>query len=61
VPIEERDPAESLPCLGQRTATPLAQGWYPSFDITPPHLVSAVVSRHGVQAPSALKAGLSPT
>jgi methylthioribose-1-phosphate isomerase len=61
VPIEERDPAESLHCLGQRTATPLAQGWYPSFDITPPHLVSAVVSRHGVQAPSALKAGLSPT
>jgi methylthioribose-1-phosphate isomerase len=60
VPIEERDPAESLHCLGVRTATPLARGWYPSFDITPPHLVSAVVSRHGVHAPSTLKACLPP-
>jgi methylthioribose-1-phosphate isomerase len=50
VPIEERDPNESLHCLGVRTATPLARGWYPAFDITPPHLVEAVATSNGVFA-----------
>lgn len=59
MPIEERDPEESLTCLGMRTATPLAQGWYPSFDVTPPSLVSAIVSRLGVHAPTALAAGMA--
>jgi methylthioribose-1-phosphate isomerase len=59
VPIEERDPEESLTCLGMRTATPLAQGWYPSFDVTPPSLVSAIVSRLGIHAPTALAAGMA--
>ena len=48
VPVEDRDPDESLHCLGLRTATPLARGWYPAFDVTPPHLVSAVVTSRGV-------------
>ena len=59
VPIEERDPNESLHCLGTRTATPLAQGWYPSFDVTPPELVSAIVSRLGIHDPATLSAGVA--
>ena len=48
VPMEDRDPNESLHCLGQRTASPLAHGWYPAFDITPPHLVTSIVTSKGV-------------
>lgn len=48
VPMEDRDPDESLHCLGQRTASPLARGWYPAFDITPPHLVTSIVTAKGV-------------
>ncbi|MBK3745743.1 S-methyl-5-thioribose-1-phosphate isomerase [Paraburkholderia aspalathi] len=56
VPMEDRNPDESLHCLGQRTATPLAKGWYPAFDVTPPHLVSGVVTSRGVFSASALNA-----
>lgn len=59
VPIEERDAQESLFCMGQRTATPLARGWYPSFDITPPSLVSAIVCRHGIFPATTLQASLA--
>ena len=59
VPIEERDPQESLFCLGNRTATPLARGWYPSFDITPPALVSAIVCRQGIFPATTLQASLA--
>lgn len=59
VPIEERDGEESLFCLGNRTATPLARGWYPSFDITPPSLVSAIVCRQGIFPATTLQASLS--
>lgn len=48
VPMEDRDPQESLHCLGLRTASPLAKGWYPAFDVTPPHLVSGVVTSRGI-------------
>ena len=54
VPMEERDPQESLTCMGQRTATPLAQGWYPAFDVTPPDLVSGIVTSKGVFPAAAL-------
>ncbi|MEJ5021526.1 hypothetical protein WH297_17575 [Ochrobactrum vermis] len=54
VPMEDRNPEESLHCLGQRTASPLAKGWYPAFDVTPPHLVSGVVTSNGVFSASAL-------
>ncbi|MEO6626169.1 MAG: s-methyl-5-thioribose-1-phosphate isomerase [Burkholderiaceae bacterium] len=59
VPIEERDARESLFCLGNRTATPLARGWYPSFDITPPSLVSAIVCRQGIFPATTLQASLA--
>ncbi|HEX8940754.1 MAG TPA: s-methyl-5-thioribose-1-phosphate isomerase [Candidatus Limnocylindrales bacterium] len=50
VVIEERDPAEVLHCLGVRTATEKAQGYYPAFDVTPPDLVAGVVTDRGVFA-----------
>ncbi len=55
VKMEERDGDESLFCLGMRTATPLAKGWYPAFDVTPPHLVSAVATSVGVFSPWLLR------
>src|SRR5690606_32927892 len=54
VPIEERDGEETLSCLGQRTASPLAKGWYPAFDVTPPELVSGVVTERGIFPAAAL-------
>src|SRR5690606_2309513 len=48
VELEMRDGEESLYCLGQRTATPLAKGWYPAFDITPPEYVSVYATREGI-------------
>jgi methylthioribose-1-phosphate isomerase len=56
VRMEERDPDEVLHCLGKRTASPLAKGWYPAFDITPPELVSAIVTWRGIFAPRSLAA-----
>jgi len=55
VRMEERDGDETLHCLGMRTATPLAKGWYPAFDITPPRLVSAVATSVGVFAPGMIR------
>jgi methylthioribose-1-phosphate isomerase len=55
VPMEERDPQESLHCMGRRTATDLARGWYPAFDVTPPDLVSGVVTARGVFPAAALQ------
>ena len=51
VSIEERDPNEVLECLGQRTATPKAKGYYPAFDVTPPQFVSGMITEHGVFSP----------
>jgi len=46
--IEERDPEEVLYCLGNRTAVYGANGYYPAFDITPPRLVSAIITDRGI-------------
>lgn len=55
VEIEERDPEETLHFRGVRTAKVGVKGFYPAFDITPPHLVGAVVSSKGVFSPYDLK------
>jgi len=57
VPMEMRDPEEVLHCMGHRTATTLARGWYPAFDITPPALVTNIATCDGVFTPDQL----SPT
>lgn len=55
VHIEMRDPEFVLQAMGVRTADIGVKGYYPSFDITPPHLVSAVVTDKGVFTPYSLK------
>ena len=55
VTIEERDPKEVLHAMGVRTAMEGVQGYYPAFDITPPSLVSAVVTARGVFSPYDLR------
>lgn len=51
VEIEYRNPEETLHCLGNRTATQNVQGYYPAFDVTPPKLVSLIITRKGVFSP----------
>ncbi len=51
IPIEERDPAEVLQFAGQRTAPDGVGAYYPAFDITPPELVSAIVTNRGIYRP----------
>ena len=51
VHIEMRDPEFVLQAMGVRTAAQGVKGYYPSFDITPPHLVSGVVTDTGIYAP----------
>jgi methylthioribose-1-phosphate isomerase len=48
VTIEERDPGFVLQAMGVKTAMDGVKGYYPSFDITPPHLVSGVVTDKGI-------------
>lgn len=52
VVIEERDPDEVLYCMGVRTAVEGVRGYYPAFDITPPRLVSAIVTDRGIFPPN---------
>jgi len=61
VVMEERDGEESLHCLGIRTASPLAKGWYPAFDVTPPRFVSAVATSVGVFPPVMLNHHFGPS
>ncbi len=53
--IEERDPAEMKACRGVPTTDPAVDAYYPAFDITPPHLVSGVITQHGVLSPYDLR------
>ena len=49
--IEMRDPDFVLQAMGVRTAADGVKGYYPSFDVTPPSLVSGVVTDQGVFSP----------
>ncbi len=51
VKIEERNPAEVLECRGIKNTLDGVKGYYPAFDITPPHLVSGVVTDRGIFSP----------
>ncbi len=51
VTIEERDPKLVLEARGVKNTLDGVKGYYPSFDITPPHLVSGVVTDKGIYAP----------
>ena len=54
VVIEMRDPDFVLEAMGVRTAADGVKGYYPAFDITPPELVSGVVTDRGVFTPYTL-------
>ncbi|HLS52605.1 MAG TPA: S-methyl-5-thioribose-1-phosphate isomerase [Tissierellaceae bacterium] len=49
--IEERDPQYVLEARGVKNTLEGVKGYYPSFDITPPHLISGVVTDKGIFAP----------
>lgn len=55
ITVEMRDPEFPLQAMGVRTAIEGVKGWYPSFDITPPHLISGIVTDRGVFSPYDLK------
>ncbi|WP_036728169.1 S-methyl-5-thioribose-1-phosphate isomerase [Peptoniphilus mikwangii] len=55
VTIEYRDPRLVLEARGIKNTLDGVCGYYPSFDITPPHLVSGVVTDKGVYVPYNLK------
>lgn len=51
VKIEFRDPAFVLEAMGTKTARDGVKGYYPAFDITPPELVTGVVTDRGILSP----------
>ncbi len=56
IPIEARAADEVLCCAGGRVAAEGAGAWNPVFDVTPAHLVDAIVTEKGViEAPDAEK------
>ena len=59
IPIEERNPDEIFVARGEegtvRTAVHGIDGYYPAFDITPPHLISAICTDRGIFAPHAVR------
>jgi methylthioribose-1-phosphate isomerase len=55
IEIEWRDGEEVLHCAGQRTAVVGAKALYPAFDITPPHLISGIVTDRGVFPPTLIR------
>lgn len=54
VPIEMRNPDETLYARGVRTAGPGIKGYYPAFDMTPPELITGIVTDKGIFDPTKL-------
>ncbi len=54
VVIEQRDPDFVLQAMGVRTAMEGVKGYYPAFDLTPPELVTGVVTDKGIFKPGEL-------
>ncbi len=51
IPIEIRDPQEVLFCAGVRITGEQVQGFYPAFDLTPPGLVTSIITDRGIFMP----------
>ncbi len=51
IEIEERDPAEMRACRGTPTTVDEIDAYYPAFDITPPHMVSGIITAKGIFSP----------
>ncbi|MBA3531055.1 MAG: s-methyl-5-thioribose-1-phosphate isomerase [Ardenticatenales bacterium] len=56
IPIEERNSREVLFQGGQRIAVEGAQARYPAFDVTPPGLVSRIITERGIFEPGEMAA-----
>jgi methylthioribose-1-phosphate isomerase len=52
IPIEERNPVEVTEGLGRRTAPDGVSVYNPAFDVTPAHLVTAIITERGIARPS---------
>ncbi len=61
IDIENRDPAEIRSCRGTPTTINDIDAYYPAFDITPPYMVSGVITMHGILSPYDLKSRFSKT
>jgi methylthioribose-1-phosphate isomerase len=55
IEIESRDPAEIKACRSIPTTIDEIPAYYPAFDITPPYMVSGVITKHGILSPYDLK------
>ncbi len=55
VTIEMRDPEYSLQAMGVRTAAEGVKGYYPAFDMTPPELITGIVTDRGILSPFELQ------
>ena len=55
IEIEVRDPAEIRSARGAPTTIDEIPAYYPTFDITPPYMVSGVITMHGILSPYDLK------
>ena len=55
IEIESRDPAEIKACRGIPTTIDEIPAYYPAFDITPPYMVSGVITKYGILSPYDLK------
>lgn len=56
IPIEERSAREVLMLGGKRVAVEGAQARYPAFDVTPPSLVTRIITERGIFKPSEMAA-----
>ncbi|MDF9407348.1 S-methyl-5-thioribose-1-phosphate isomerase [Pelotomaculum isophthalicicum JI] len=54
IPIEERDHTEITHLDGKSVAPPGVKAWNPAFDVTPNHLVTAIITERGVIYPAYL-------
>jgi methylthioribose-1-phosphate isomerase len=51
IPVEQRSPEEVVTLAGQRVAPAATDAYNPAFDVTPPSLVTAIVTERGVIKP----------
>jgi methylthioribose-1-phosphate isomerase len=51
VPIEQRDPREITHGFGRQTAPQGVQVYNPAFDVTPAHLITAIITEKGLIRP----------
>ena len=55
IPIEVRDPNEVLFCAGVKITGDKVKGFYPAFDLTPAHLLTAIITDRGIFPPSLME------